>query len=78
MKADVAIIIVSYNSAEFIGDCLESVFSQCDHVTQQVIVVDNASKDNTVEVLQPYVHRLAHFQSARDQGQSDAINSARW
>jgi GT2 family glycosyltransferase len=51
MKADVAIVIVSYNSAEFIGECLESVFAQRDHVTQQVIVVDNASKDNTVEFI---------------------------
>jgi GT2 family glycosyltransferase len=48
MKADVAIVIVSYNSAEFIGECLESLLSQRDHVSQQVIVVDNASKDNTV------------------------------
>lgn len=52
MKADVAIVIVSYNSAEFIGDCLESVFAQQRDVKQQVIVVDNASRDNTVEFIQ--------------------------
>lgn len=51
MKADVAIVIVSYNSAEFIGDCLESVFAQRRDVKQQVIVVDNASRDNTVEFI---------------------------
>lgn len=51
MKADVAIVIVSYNSADFIGECLESVFEQRQNIRQQVIVVDNDSKDDTVEVI---------------------------
>lgn len=51
MKADVAIVIVSYNSAEFIGDCLESVFKQRREIRQQVIVVDNDSRDHTVELI---------------------------
>ncbi len=51
MKADVAIVIVTYNSAGEIAECLESVFSQRKSVTQQVIVVDNDSKDNTLEVI---------------------------
>lgn len=51
MKADVAIVIVSYNSAEFIGDCLESVISARKDVRQQIIVVDNNSKDHTVEFI---------------------------
>jgi GT2 family glycosyltransferase len=51
MKADVAIIIVSYNSEEHIGACLESVFARRENVTQQVIVVDNQSRDGTVELI---------------------------
>lgn len=51
MKADVAIVIVSYNSAGQIGACLESVFAQREGVSQQVIVVDNHSRDNTVELI---------------------------
>lgn len=51
MKADVAIVIVTYNSAGEIEECLESVFSQRESVTQQVIVVDNDSRDNTVELV---------------------------
>lgn len=48
MKADVAIVIVSYNSEDHIGACLESVFAQRKSVNQQVIVVDNDSRDGTV------------------------------
>ncbi|WP_193210592.1 glycosyltransferase family 2 protein [Luteolibacter marinus] len=51
MKADVAIVIVSYNSEDHIGACLESVFTQRKDVNQQVIVVDNDSRDGTVELI---------------------------
>jgi N-acetylglucosaminyl-diphospho-decaprenol L-rhamnosyltransferase len=51
MKADVAIVIVSYNSQDHIGACLESVFAQRKSVTQQVIVVDNDSRDGTVNFI---------------------------
>ena len=59
MKADVAIVIVSYNSEDHIGACLESVFAQRKSVNQQVIVVDNDSRDGTVEFIRvhfPAVH----------------------
>jgi len=51
MKADVAIVIVSYNSEDHIGACLDSVFAQRKAVQQQVIVVDNDSRDGTVEFI---------------------------
>lgn len=51
MKADVAVVIVSYNSAEFIGACLESVISARKQVRQQLIVVDNDSCDHTVALI---------------------------
>ncbi len=51
MKADVAIVIVTYNSREQIGECLESVIAQRKGVTQQIIVVDNDSRDDTVHFI---------------------------
>lgn len=51
MKADVAIVIVSYNSEGHIGPCLESVFTQRKSVSQQVIVVDNSPNDRTVDFI---------------------------
>lgn len=52
MKFDVAIVIVTYNSEEQIQECLESVFKQRRNVSQQVVVVDNQSRDNTVKLIQ--------------------------
>lgn len=51
MKADVAIVIVTYNSEGQIRECLESVLKQRKNVSQQVIVVDNQSQDETVDLI---------------------------
>lgn len=48
---DVAILIVTYNSERPIRACLRSVFAQRQRVTQQVIVLDNASTDRTLDVV---------------------------
>lgn len=51
MKADVAIVIVTYNSEGQIRECLESVIRQRKQVSQQIIVVDNQSRDGTVDAI---------------------------
>ncbi|MGH9341324.1 MAG: glycosyltransferase family 2 protein [Acidobacteriota bacterium] len=61
MAARVSFIIVNYNGEKFIEKCLDSVWrqSQCPH---QVIVVDNASPDRSVEVIRttfPAVNLIA-------------------
>lgn len=48
-KATVSIIIVSYNSKEWIIECLRSVYDQTTSVTFEVIVLDNASSDGSAE-----------------------------
>ncbi len=48
---DVAVIIVTYNSEDEIAACLDAVYSECRDVSMQVIVVDNASSDKTVEIV---------------------------
>jgi N-acetylglucosaminyl-diphospho-decaprenol L-rhamnosyltransferase len=48
---DVAVIIVTYNSEDEIAACLDAVYSERRDVSMQVIVVDNASSDATVEIV---------------------------
>lgn len=50
----VSIIIVTYNSAQFITACLDSVLAQTG-VEYQLFIVDNASQDETVTILQSYL-----------------------
>lgn len=47
---DISVIIVSYNTADLTVACLESVFASR-RVSYEVFVVDNASKDESVEVI---------------------------
>ncbi|HZL44247.1 MAG TPA: glycosyltransferase [Verrucomicrobiae bacterium] len=46
---DVSVIIVTFNSADSIQACLDSVRAQTG-VTSEIIVVDNASSDGTAEI----------------------------
>lgn len=48
---DVSIIIVNYNTAGILRDCLESIQKQTSGLDYEVIVVDNASSDGSVEML---------------------------
>ena len=47
---DVSIIIVNYNTADFLPRCLESISAQ-QNVIYQVIVVDNGSQDNSHDIV---------------------------
>lgn len=48
---DVSIVIVSWNVSNLLDNCLESVLRQVNGFDYEIIVVDNASSDDTVEVI---------------------------
>jgi len=50
MDLDVSVIVVAFNSAPCIKECLSSILGQRD-AGFEVIVVDNASADDTVGVV---------------------------
>jgi N-acetylglucosaminyl-diphospho-decaprenol L-rhamnosyltransferase len=54
---DISVVIVTYNSARCIANCLQSVLKQRG-VNFEVIVVDNASADETVRLVQSFPVRL--------------------
>lgn len=61
-RLDLSVIIVSYNTADFLGRCLNSIASQTS-VTSEVIVVDNCSKDGSTDFLRkvfPWVELIAN------------------
>ncbi|EGM69239.1 glycosyltransferase family 2 protein [Shewanella sp. HN-41] len=69
----VSIITVCYNSAATIRDTIESVFLQ-DYPNIEYIIVDGASKDNTLNIVNEYQDRLATVISEPDKGLYDAMN----
>jgi polysaccharide pyruvyl transferase CsaB len=50
----VSILIVTYNSEGYVKPCLDSIFRNTAYPSYEVIVVDNASSDKTVALLEEY------------------------
>jgi len=48
---EVSIVVVTYNSADFLHNCLRSL-CQPQSLTQEIIVVDNASQDESCQVVE--------------------------
>ena len=55
-KPVVSILIPAYNAAAFLPECLDSVLNQT-YQDLQVVIVDDGSKDNTLDVCQRYVEK---------------------
>ena len=53
----VSIIIPMYNAEKYIGDCLDSILTQT-FDDYEVIVVDDASTDNSREIVKSYLPKF--------------------
>lgn len=75
-KPSISIIVPTYNRAEFIVEAVESVFAQT--VTDwELIIVDDGSTDNTVELLEPFLaDQRVTYQKQENQGQAVARQQA--
>src|ERR1700685_3702943 len=78
-----AVTIVTYNSARFIRRCLEWVLAQ-DYPHVEIIVVDNASTDGTIQILRDFENRVRVIYNrenvgfAAGQNQAIALSGAEW
>lgn len=54
MNADLTIIIPSYNRGKYIRECLDSIFMQETSYSYQIIIADDHSTDNSVEIIKEY------------------------
>ncbi|MBC7788017.1 MAG: glycosyltransferase family 2 protein [Methylophilaceae bacterium] len=76
MQPNLSILIVNYNSGTYALDCINSVFQQ-KSITLQVIVVDNASQDNSVNLLnETFGQKITLIQSDKNLGFACANNLA--
>lgn len=72
-----SIVIVSYNVRYYLEQCLESVFRAIDGIEAEVFVVDNHSRDHTVDYLERrYGNRISLIESSHNLGFSRANNIA--
>jgi GT2 family glycosyltransferase len=65
MKPQVVTIIVTWNSAKDIQDCLQSLRKQ-DYADHKIVVVDNNSTDNTVELIKQNFPEVILIQTGKN------------
>src|SRR5437016_9189379 len=71
----VSVTIVTYNSGRFIKRCLESVLAQR-YFNKEIIVIDNASTDGTVDILEQFEDRCQIVYNDENIGFAAAQNQA--
>lgn len=69
----ISIVTITYNNAGELRATIESVLAQS-YPDIEYIVIDGASKDNSVEIIRSYADRLAYWNSERDKSRYDAMN----
>ncbi|HAK00101.1 MAG TPA: glycosyl transferase family 2 [Bacteroidales bacterium] len=73
---DLSVVIVSYNVAYFLDQCLKSVILSGKNLNMEIIVVDNNSVDNSLEMLYSQYPEIKVIANPRNVGFSTANNQA--
>ncbi len=75
-----SVVLVGYNSAEFIGKCLDSLLAQdLSLYDLELVFIDNASGDRTADIAETYGDRFPHLtvvRNGRNVGFAAAVNQA--
>jgi hypothetical protein len=72
-----SIIIINYKTPQLTKDCLISLFALKDKVDFEIIVVDNASSDGSVEILKTeFKDKIKLIESKTNLGFAKANNLA--
>ena len=73
MRLKISIVTVSYNNKTTIQDTIESVMYQ-NYIDFEHIVIDGASTDGTLDILEKLKHNKLKVFSEKDRGIYDAMN----
>ena len=71
----ITVVTPSFNQAPYLEATIVSVLGQC-YPNLEYMVMDGGSTDDSAAIIRKYEPQLAHWVSARDGGQSAALNTA--
>ncbi len=75
-EIDVSVIIVNWNTKDLLKNCLNSVYQTIHDLTFEIIVVDNASSDGSLEMLQQNFPEVILIGNQENRGFGAANNQA--
>jgi GT2 family glycosyltransferase len=73
---DLSIIIVNWNSKEYVANCISSILAKTRGIEFEILVIDNASFDGCDEMLRESYPQVRYLQSEKNVGFAKANNSA--
>lgn len=73
---DISIIIVTFNASHFIEACLQSILKQVSGIGYELIIVDNASNDQTCHLIKERFPEVFLIQNHSNEGFAKANNLA--
>ncbi|MEN6434166.1 MAG: glycosyltransferase family 2 protein [Smithella sp.] len=75
-KIDLSIIIVNWNTKDLLKNCLNSIYKTVHSLIFEVIVVDNASSDGSIEMLEKEFASVIRIVNTENKGFGAANNQA--
>jgi GT2 family glycosyltransferase len=75
-EIDVSVIIVNWNTKDLLKNCLNSIYQTIQNLTFEIIVVDNASSDGSLEMLQQNFPEVINIGNQENRGFGAANNQA--
>ncbi|MCK4824488.1 glycosyltransferase, partial [bacterium] len=76
VRMDVSIVIVSYNTVDLLRNCLNSIYAETRKVDFEVFVVDNASSDGSVQMVENDFPDVRLIKNPKNIGFAKANNQA--
>ncbi|MDP2691964.1 MAG: glycosyltransferase family 2 protein [bacterium] len=70
----IGVVVVTYNSEQYIADCLRAVFDELGEQDACVVVVDNESWDGVVELVREGFPTVGVIDNPDNRGYSQAVN----
>jgi hypothetical protein len=75
-KIDISIIIVNWNTKDLLKNCLNSIYQTIHDLNFEVIIVDNASADGSIEMLEREFTSVIRISNKENKGFGAANNQA--
>jgi GT2 family glycosyltransferase len=71
---EVSVVVVNWNTQDILRDCLRSIYEQCGEIDLEVIVIDNASTDGSVEMVKKDFPQVTLIENSKNRGFAAANN----
>ena len=78
---DLSIIIVSFNTKDLLKKCLHSIYTDCKGFSFEVIVVDDCSKDKSIDKVKEFIKsykgkiKIKVIKHNKNRGKSEAMKT---